>query len=215
MTLRVDIAIDKLDKLIRTQSDREARFEKEVQMRGGREKCLESEDKLVELLKIAEQREGRPQNKVYADAPTKDVSKPTSKTISANGSAVEHHRLDASLLYELRAPLRNLLDENRALFMFKLDTQTSDIKDAIKDSETRIMWAFNSRFRRVKDPVRIQKPNLMHHLTQLISSAPPIYLERDGMSLCRRDRSAYLSSLRNGQQVSKRYTSLQNSMIIT
>lgn len=151
-TLRVDIAIDKLDKLIRTQSDREARFEKEVQLRGGREKCLDSEDKLVELLKIAEQREGRPQNKAHADAPTKDVSKPTSKTASANASVVEHHRLDASLLYELRAPLRNLLDENRALFMFKLDTQTSDIKDAIKDSETRIMWAFNSRFRRVKDP---------------------------------------------------------------
>jgi hypothetical protein len=105
---------------------------------------LESEDKLLELLKIAEQREGRPQNKAYADALTKDVSKPTSKTTSAS--------LDASLLYELRAPLRNLLDENRALFMFKLDTQTSDIKDAIKDSETRIMWAFNSRFRRVKDP---------------------------------------------------------------
>ncbi|KAG1762169.1 hypothetical protein EDD22DRAFT_823696 [Suillus occidentalis] len=126
-TLRVDIAIDKLDELIRKQSDRETKFEKEVQMRGGREKCLESEDKL-------------------------DASKPTSKTASANTSVVEHHRLDASLLYELRAPLRNLLDENRALFMFKLDTQTSDIKDAIKDSETRIMWAFNSRFRRVKDP---------------------------------------------------------------
>jgi hypothetical protein len=145
--LRVDIAIDKLDELIRTQSEREAKFEKEVQMRGGREKCLESEDRLVELLKIAEQREGRPQHKAHADAPTKDVSKPTSKTASAS--------LDASLLYELRAPLRNLLDENRALFMFKLDTQTSDIKDAIKDSETRIMWAFNSRFRLVKDPVKI------------------------------------------------------------
>ncbi|KAG1807304.1 uncharacterized protein BJ212DRAFT_757953 [Suillus subaureus] len=141
-TLRVDIAIDKLDKLIRMQSDREARFEKEVQMRGGREKCLESEEKLVELLKVAEQREGRPQNKPHADPSTKDVNKPTSKT----------GRLDASLLYELRAPLRNLLDENRALFMFKLDTQTSDIKDAIKDSETRIIWAFNSRFRRVRDP---------------------------------------------------------------
>lgn len=141
-TLRVDITIDKLDKLIRMQTEREARFEEQVKKRGGREKCLESEDKLVELLKIAEQREGRPQNKAHADAPTKDVNKPTSKT----------DRLDASLLYELRAPLRNLLDENRALFMFKLDTQTSDIKDAIKDSETRIMWAFNSRFRRVKDP---------------------------------------------------------------
>ncbi|KAG2055018.1 hypothetical protein BDR06DRAFT_353939 [Suillus hirtellus] len=150
--LRVDIAIDKLDKLIRTQTDREARFEKEVQMRGGREKCLESEDKLAELLKIAEQREGRPQNKAYADAPTKDVNKPTSKTASANGSVGEQSRLDASLLHELRAPLRNLLDENRTLFMFKLDAQTSDIKDAIKDSETRIMWAFNSRFRRIKEP---------------------------------------------------------------
>ncbi|KAG2132219.1 hypothetical protein BD769DRAFT_1449486 [Suillus cothurnatus] len=141
-TLRVDIAIDKLDELIRTQSDREQRFEKEVQMRGGREKCLENEDILVELLKIAEQREGRPQNKARADAPTKDANKPTSKT----------DLLDALLLHELRAPLSNLLDENRALFMFKLDTQTSDIKDAIKDSETRIMWAFNSRFRQVKDP---------------------------------------------------------------
>jgi hypothetical protein len=202
--LRVDIAIDKLDELIRMQSDREARFEKEVQMRGGRDKCLESEDKLVELLKIAEQREGRPQNKTRADPPTKDVNKPTSKT----------DRLDASLLYELRAPLRNLLDENRALFMFKLDTQTSDIKDAIKDSETRIMWAFNSRFRRVKDPVRIRKLNLMY-LTWSISPAPPIYLERDGMSLCRRDKNAYSLLPRNGQQVSRRHTSLQNSMIIT
>lgn len=151
-TLRVDIAIEKLDKLIRTQSDREAKFEKEVQMRGGRDKCLENEDKLVELLKIAEQRDGRPQNKAHADAPTKDANKPASKTTSASGSVVKPYRLDASLLYELHAPLQNLLNENRALFMFKLDTQTSDIKDAIKDSETRIMWAFNSRFRRVKDP---------------------------------------------------------------
>ncbi|KAG1800709.1 hypothetical protein EV424DRAFT_419736 [Suillus variegatus] len=151
-TLRVDIAIDKLDKLIRTQTDRETRFEKEVQMRGGREKCLESEDKLVELLKIASQQEGRPQNKARADVPTKDVNKPTSKTASANGSVGEQSRIDASLLHELHTPLRDLLDENRALFMFKLDAQTSDIKDAIKDSETRIMWAFNSRFRRVKDP---------------------------------------------------------------
>jgi len=149
-TLRVDIAIDRLDKLIRTQTDREVRFEKEVQKRGGREKCLESEEKLAELLKIAEQWEGR--HKAHADTST---SKHTSKNASAS--------LDASLLYELRTPLRNLLDENRALFMFKLDTQTSDIKDAIKDSETRIMWAFNSRFRRVKDPVRIKKLNLVHH----------------------------------------------------
>ncbi|KAG1840325.1 hypothetical protein C8R48DRAFT_781802 [Suillus tomentosus] len=151
-TLRVDIAIDKLDKLIRTQTDREARFEKEVQMRGGREKCLESEDKLVELLKIAEQQEGRPQNKARANVPTKDVNKPTSKTASANGSVGKQSRLDASLLHELHTPLCDLLDENRGLFMFKFDAQTSDIKDAIKDSETRIMWAFNSRFRRVKDP---------------------------------------------------------------
>ncbi|KAG1800711.1 hypothetical protein EV424DRAFT_1331971, partial [Suillus variegatus] len=126
-TLRVDIAIDKLDTLIRTQTDREARFEKEVQMRGGREKCLESEGQT-------------------------DVNKPTSKIASANGSVGKQSRIDASLLHELHTPLHNLLDENRALFMFKLDAQTSDIKDAIKDSETRIMWAFNSRFRRVKDP---------------------------------------------------------------
>ncbi|KIK36263.1 hypothetical protein CY34DRAFT_16505 [Suillus luteus UH-Slu-Lm8-n1] len=164
-TLRVDIAIDRLDKLIRTQTDREARFEKEVQKRGGREKCLESEEKLAELLKIAEQWEGRPQNKAHADTSTKDVSKHTSKNASAS--------LDASLLYELRTPLRNLLDENRALFMFKLDTQTSDIKDAIKDSETRIMWAFNSRFRRVKDP----------HLR---------YIWKEMASLqCRRDRKPH------------------------
>lgn len=147
----VDIAIDKLDKLIRMLSERETKFEKEVQMRGGREKCLESNDKLLELLKIAEQRETRPQNKVYADVPTKDISKPVSKITSAKGSVAEQHRLDASLLYELHTPLRSLLDDNRTLFMFKLDTMTSDIKDAIKDSETRIMWAFNSRFRRVKD----------------------------------------------------------------
>ncbi|KAG2091978.1 uncharacterized protein F5147DRAFT_722750 [Suillus discolor] len=151
-TLRVDIAIDKLDQLIAMQTDREARFEKEVQARGGREKCLESEDKLGELLKIAEKQEERPQNKARADVPTKDVNKPTSKTASANGSVGKQSHLDASLLHELHTPLHNLLDENRALFMFKLDAQTSDIKDAIKDSETRIMWAFNSRFRRVKDP---------------------------------------------------------------
>ncbi|KAG1736414.1 uncharacterized protein EDB91DRAFT_1250037 [Suillus paluster] len=151
-TLRVDIAIDKLEKLIQRPSEREAKFEKEVQRRGGREKCLESEDALVELLKFAEQREARPQNKARPDPASKDANKPTSKTTSASGSVVEQYRLDASLLHELRAPLRSLLDENRALFMFKLDTQTSDIKDAIKDSEARIMWAFNSRFRRVKDP---------------------------------------------------------------
>ncbi|KAG1736406.1 uncharacterized protein EDB91DRAFT_504650 [Suillus paluster] len=151
-TLRVDIAIDKLEKLIQRPSEREARFEKEVQMRGGKEKCYGSQEIMVELLKIAEHREARPQNTAYPDPSSKDVNKPASKTASASGSVDEKSRLDASLLYELYADLRILLDENRALFMFKLDRQTSDIKDAIMDSEARIIWAFNNRFQRVKDP---------------------------------------------------------------
>ncbi|KAG0695123.1 hypothetical protein DFH29DRAFT_1005721 [Suillus ampliporus] len=135
MTLRVDIAIDKLDKFIHTQSEREAKFEKKC-------KCVVEE---------RNQWEAHPQNKVHANPPSKDVQ-PTSKTTSVSGLVIEQYRLDASLLYKLCAPLRRLLDENCVLFMFKLDTQTSDIKDAIKDSEACIMWAFNIRYQRVKDP---------------------------------------------------------------
>ncbi|KAG1736416.1 uncharacterized protein EDB91DRAFT_1292002 [Suillus paluster] len=152
MALRVDIAINKLEKLIRRPSEHEARFEKEVQMCSGKEKCYGSQEIMVELLKIAEQQEAHPQNTAYPDPSSKDVNKPASKTASASRSVIEKSHLDASLLYELYADLRILLDENCALFMFKLDRQTSDIKDAIMDSEARIIWAFNNRFQWVKDP---------------------------------------------------------------
>jgi signal transduction histidine kinase len=128
------------------ENEREKRFAKEVHMRGGMDPHFESEDKLAELVKFAKQQEARPQNQVQsAESP------------SGNGSVAEQYRLDASLLHELRTPLSSLLDENRALFMFKLDTQTSIIQGAIKDSETRIIWALNSRFRRVKDLVSISQ----------------------------------------------------------
>ncbi|KIK36265.1 hypothetical protein CY34DRAFT_16507 [Suillus luteus UH-Slu-Lm8-n1] len=171
--LGVDIAIKKLEELTQMLNEREARFAKGVQMRGGtdeyfeneREKRFakevhmrggmdprfESEDKLAELVKFAKQQEARPQNQVQSAVPSKDVNRPPSQIPSANGSVTEQYRLDASLLHELRTPLSSLLDENRALFMFKLDTQTSIIQGAIKDSETRIIWALNSRFRRIKD----------------------------------------------------------------
>ncbi|KAG1786678.1 uncharacterized protein HD556DRAFT_1017289 [Suillus plorans] len=128
----------KLTILIQRPSERESRFEKEVQKCGGRDQCLANNDKLLELMKITESWEAHPQ-------------KPGSKIASANGSNDEKHLLDATLLHDLRAPLRSLLDENYQVFMFKLDKQTADIKDAIKDSETRIVWAFNSRFQLVKD----------------------------------------------------------------
>jgi hypothetical protein len=177
--LGVDIAIKKLEELTQMLNEREARFTKGVQMRGGtdeyfeneREKRFakevhmrggmdprfESEDKLAELVKFAKQQEARPQNQGQSAVPSKDVNRPPSQIPSANGSVTEQYRLDASLLHELRTPLSSLLDENRALFMFKLDTQTSIIQGAIKDSETRIIWALNSRFRRIKDLVRIKQ----------------------------------------------------------
>lgn len=139
--LKVDVANDKLEKLtnlIQRPSERESRFEKEVQRRGGRDQCLANNDKLAELMKITESWEARPQ-------------KPGFKIASANGTGDEQCLLDASLLHDLRTPLQSLLDENHQVFMFKLDKQTADIKDTIKDSETRIIWAFNSRFRLVKD----------------------------------------------------------------
>ncbi|KAG1885952.1 hypothetical protein F4604DRAFT_1723791 [Suillus subluteus] len=139
--LKVDIMNDTLEKLtilIQKPSERESRFEKEVQKRGGRDQCLANNDKLAELMKISERWETGPQ-------------KPGSKVASANGSGGEQYRLNATLLHDLRAPLRSLLDENHQVFMFKLDKQTADIKDAVKDSETRIIWAFNSKFRLVKD----------------------------------------------------------------
>ncbi|KAG1840307.1 hypothetical protein C8R48DRAFT_740643, partial [Suillus tomentosus] len=114
------------------ETEREKRFAKEVIMRGGMDPGFESEDKLTELVKFAKQQEAQIQAR--SDAPSKD------------------YRLDASLLHELRTPVVSLLDENRALFMFKLDKQTAEIKDAIKDSETRIMSALGGKFKRVKDP---------------------------------------------------------------
>ncbi|KAG1789590.1 uncharacterized protein HD556DRAFT_1446814 [Suillus plorans] len=131
------------------ETEREKRFAKEVIMRGGMDPGFESEDKLTELVKFAKQQEAQIQAR--SDAPSKDV-KPPSQTPSANKSVAEQYRLDASLLHELRTPVVSLLDENRALFMFKLDKQTAEIKDAIKDSETRIMSALGGKFRRVKDP---------------------------------------------------------------
>ncbi|KAG1849602.1 hypothetical protein C8R48DRAFT_778534 [Suillus tomentosus] len=141
MQLKVDTTNDKLEKLtilIQRPSEHESRFEKEVQKCGGRDQCLANKDKLLELIKITESWEAHPQ-------------KPGSKIASANGSNDEKHLLDATLLHDLRAPLRSLLDENYQVFMFKLDKQTADIKDAIKDSEMRIIWAFNSKFQLVKD----------------------------------------------------------------
>jgi signal transduction histidine kinase len=177
--LGVDIAIKKLEELTQMLNEREARFTKgvqmcggtdeyfenerekrfakEVHMRGGMDLRFESEDKLAELVKFAKQQEARPQNQVQSAVPSKDVNRPPSQSPSGNGSVAEKYRLDASLLHELRTPLNSLLDENRALFMFKLDTQTSIIQGAIKDSETRIIWALNSRFRRVKDLVSIRQ----------------------------------------------------------
>ncbi|KAG1743666.1 uncharacterized protein EDB91DRAFT_1274269 [Suillus paluster] len=151
-TLRVDIAINKLEKLIQRPSEHKARFEKEVQMRGRKEKCYGSQEIMVELLKIAEHQEAHPQNTAYPEPSSKDVNKPASKTTSASRLVIEKSCLDALLLYELYADLHILLNENCTLFMFKLDRQTSDIKDAIMDSEVRIIWAFNNRFQQVKDP---------------------------------------------------------------
>jgi hypothetical protein len=150
--LKVDAVNDKLEKLtilIQGPSERESKFKKEVQKRGGRDQCLANNDQLAELMKITESWEARPQ-------------KPGSKIASANGSGDEQCRLDASLLHDLHAPLRSLLDENHQVFMFKLDKQTADIKDAIKESETRIIWAFNSRFRLVENLVRISQVDLVH-----------------------------------------------------
>jgi hypothetical protein len=139
------------------ENERERRFAKEVHMRGGMDPRFESEDKLAELAKFAKEQEARSQNQVQSAAPSKDVNRPPSQTTSANESVADQYRLDASLLHELRSPLSSLLDENRALFMFKLKAQTSIIQGAIKDSETRIIWALNSKFRRVKDLVRIRQ----------------------------------------------------------
>ncbi|KAG2142766.1 uncharacterized protein EDB93DRAFT_1088797 [Suillus bovinus] len=118
------------------------------------------------LLKIAKLQEERPQNQAYSDdAPSKaatqnstlsltasqSIVKPLSQTPSASGSVAGRYRLEASLLHDLRTPLSSLLDENRALFTFKLDTQTDCIRGAITDAEKRIIWAFNNIFLRVKD----------------------------------------------------------------
>ncbi|KAG1897694.1 uncharacterized protein F5891DRAFT_514315 [Suillus fuscotomentosus] len=134
------------------ESEREKRFAKEVIMRGGMDPRFESEDKLAELVKFAQQQEAPPHNQAHSDTPSKDVNKPPSQTPSAKKSVAEQYRLDASMLHELRTPLVSLLEENRALFMFKLDKQTADIKDAIKDSEMRILSALGGKFSRVKDP---------------------------------------------------------------
>ncbi|KAG1890672.1 uncharacterized protein F5891DRAFT_1070787, partial [Suillus fuscotomentosus] len=126
------------------------RFAKEVIMRGGMDPGFESEDRLTELVKFAKHQEAQIQAR--SDAPSKDVSKPASQTPSAHGSVAEQYRLRASLLHELRTPVASSLDETRTLFMFKLDKQTAEIKDAIKDSETRIMSALGAKFKRVKGP---------------------------------------------------------------
>jgi hypothetical protein len=83
-------------------------------------------------MKLTEPWEARPQ-------------KPGCTIASANGSGDEQCRLDATLLYDLHAPLPSLLVENYQVFKFKLNKQTADIKDAIKDSK--IIWP--------KDLVRI------------------------------------------------------------
>ncbi|KAG1788873.1 uncharacterized protein HD556DRAFT_1311787 [Suillus plorans] len=139
------------------ETEREKRFAKEVIMRSGMDPGFESEDKLTELVKFAKQQEAQIQAR--SDAPSKDVSKPASQTPSANGSVAEQYRLDASLLHELRTPVVSLLDKNRALFMFKLDKQTAEIKDAIKDSETRIMLALGDKFKQGQGSMTSSTPH--------------------------------------------------------
>jgi len=173
--LRVDIAIDKLEQLIRMQSEREQRFEKDVKLRGGRDKCSENQDLLLKLLEASEQWEGL---KSRTDGPSNDGNKPTFK-------ASDRNRLDISLLlHELNAPIPKLLEENRANFMLAFDKQTSRIMDSISSSEARIIRTIttNDIFRHVKDPVG----NTTSHsqdITNNISSAHSTYMGTDGMSL--------------------------------
>jgi hypothetical protein len=152
--LRVDIAIDKLEELVRTLSERELRFEKEVKLRGGRDKCLGNQDLLVKLLETSEQWESRPQNKSRVEAPSNDANKPASKVASAN----DRNRLGVPLLlHELRTPLRDLIEENRANFMLAYTEQTSSIKHSISSLEARIIRTINTNniFKQVKNQVGI------------------------------------------------------------
>jgi hypothetical protein len=159
--LRVDIAIDKLEELVCTLSERELRFEKEVKLRGGRDKCLGNQDLLVKLLETSEQWEPRPQNKSRVEA-SNDANKPASKAASANG----RNRLGVPLLlHELRTPLRDLIEENRANFMLAYTEQTSSIKHSISSSEARIIRTINTNniFKQVKNQVGIDRLNTTEH----------------------------------------------------
>ncbi|OJA16897.1 hypothetical protein AZE42_11473 [Rhizopogon vesiculosus] len=148
--LRVDIAIDKLEQLIQMKSERESRFSAAVKLRGGREKCIESPDLLVELVDTSEQWEARPQNRSHIEPPSKNDNRLASKTVSAN----EQNRLVSVLLRELNTPLHSLLDENRAYFKLAVSIQTSRITDTINASEERIIRTINTNniFQQVDDP---------------------------------------------------------------
>ena len=130
---QVDIKLDLIMKMIHTRPKIDDDIAKEVAERGGADVVLNNSVKIKEITdEIAKK-----------DARGMDRSKNEDKTV------------EASLLHELRTPLEIQLEENRQLYQVSLELATSEIKDAIKYSETRILHAFNKgAYARVKDPVR-------------------------------------------------------------
>ena len=139
-----------LGAIFQHQTSKERQLDAAVQARGGKEKVLEDNVILEELVAMTE-------------APTSGT-KPTGmeKTTGTDGhgqvgaNRKKSPAVNASLLFALHAELDVILDENRALFEIKMEAQTQQLEDAIVASESRIVAAFHAGpFERLKDPVSI------------------------------------------------------------
>lgn len=126
----VSAKLDKIYALITSKTEQEKDFDRDVRNRGGLDACLNSSSKIREL---AEKRGEMLKDEVTG----------------------KNKGLEAALLYDLRTPLETLLEDNRTLFEVTLKAQTSQIEDAIKNTETRLLEAFSAGpYKRIKDPVR-------------------------------------------------------------
>lgn len=119
--------------MIRTPPKIDKDIKKEVAERNGAAAVLGSDVKIKEI----------------ADEIAKKDNTGTKR--SKNESKI----VEASLLHELHTPIKMQLEENKNLYKVSLKLATNEIESAIKQSESRILHAFNKGAHiRVRDPVR-------------------------------------------------------------
>lgn len=144
--VQASATIEKTFALLVSKTEQEKEFEIEVRRRGGAEACLNRISDLRELHAKYD----------FPGTSKNDKVKSLGITKTTGASRIDSKKdpaLDATLLYDLRTPLHQLLEENKNIYGVMLEAQTNEIQDTIKKTEARLLHAFTSgAHRRVHDP---------------------------------------------------------------